>query len=249
MTYSVTASGLISIVVPAYNEADYIGTAISKISEYLDTRDIEGEIIVVDDGSSDKTQRACEEIASQNSRVRCLAHEINRGKGQAVRTGVGASRGDIVLFTDADLSTPVEEIDGLLGAFEANCDIVIGSRHLPGAEIRTPQPFMRRFMGDWFRWIARSMLNLNVSDITCGFKAFRADAARDVFERSTISGWAFDAELLVIANELGLTIREVPIVWEDCRDSRVRPISNAIEALRQLYAIRRRMLSGAYRPD
>ncbi|MFO7947882.1 MAG: glycosyltransferase family 2 protein, partial [Armatimonadota bacterium] len=90
---------------------------------------------------------------------------------------------------------------------------------------------------------------LKVSDITCGFKAFRADAAREVFERSTISGWAFDAELLVIANELGLTIREVPIVWEDCRDSRVRPISNAIEALRQLYAIRGRMLSGAYRPD
>lgn len=247
MKDAMTVSGLLSIVVPAYNEAAYIGTAISEISAYLDTRNIEGEIIVVDDGSSDKTQQACEEIGGQNSRVRCLAHDTNQGKGQAVRTGVKASHGDIVLFTDADLSTPVEEIDGLLAAFDSDCDLVIGSRHLPGAEIRTPQPFMRRFMGDRFRCLARSMLNLKVSDITCGFKAFRADAAREVFERSTISGWAFDAELLVIANELGLKTREVPIVWEDCRDSRVRPISSAIEALRQLYAIRRRMLSGHYR--
>lgn len=241
------APGL-TIIIPAYNEEKDLQTAIEAARGYLDDRDVGGEVLVVDDGSADDTRAIAEHAAQGDDRVRALGYEENRGKGHAVRYGVVRAEGDAIVFLDADLATPVEETDGLLEAIAGGADVVVGTRVHPEACIERPQPWLRRFMGARFRWLARMMLGLRASDITCGFKGFTREAAHAVFDRATVDGWAFDAELLVIAQRLGLTIVEVPVRWSDSRDSRVRPFANAAESWRALLAIRRRLREGAYDP-
>ncbi|MGC9320251.1 MAG: dolichyl-phosphate beta-glucosyltransferase [Armatimonadota bacterium] len=238
----------LSIIIPAYNEARALPVAIEVVAGYLDDRRLIGEVIVVDDGSCDDTRAIAEAAAEREDRVRLEGYERNRGKGHAVRHGVRAARGEAIVFLDADLATPVEEIDRALAAIADGADVVVGTRFHAEAEIERPQPWLRRFMGGGFRWLAKATLGLSASDITCGFKGFTAEAARAIFSRSTIDGWAFDAELLVIARRLGLRVVEVPVRWSDSRDSRVRPLANAIESWRQLMQIRRRLREGAYDP-
>lgn len=238
----------LSIVVPAYNEAAALPAAIAAVMGYLDDRALDGELIVVDDGSADETRAIAEAAAEGEDRIRVEGYARNRGKGHAVRHGVAAARGEVIVFLDADLATPVEETDRALAAIADGADVVVGTRFHAEAEIERPQPWLRRFMGGRFRWLARAMLGLSESDITCGFKAFTREAARALFGRSTIDGWAFDAELLVIARRLGLRVVEVPVRWSDSRDSRVRPLANAVESWRQLMQIRRRLREGAYDP-
>lgn len=238
----------LTIIIPAYNEETDLPTAIDAALGYLDDRDVSGEVLVVDDGSADDTRGIAERAAQRDDRVRALGYETNRGKGHAVRYGVARTAGDAIVFLDADLATPVEETDGLLEAIADGADVVVGTRVHPRARVERPQPWLRRFMGSRFRWLARTMLGLRVSDITCGFKGFTSEAAQAVFERAAVDGWAFDAELLVIAQRLGLTIVELPVRWADSRDSRVRPFANAAESWRALLAIRRRLREGAYDP-
>ncbi len=243
-----SAATTIAIVIPAYDEAACLRDAIMAALDYLDERGRSGEVVVVDDGSSDDTRDVAEATAQEDPRVRVEGYDRNRGKGHAVRRGVQRAQADVIVFLDADLATPVDEIDKVLQAVEGGAEMVVGTRVHPEARIEQPQPFLRRFMGGRFRWLARAMLGLTASDITCGFKAFTAGAARQVFELATIDGWAFDAELLVIAGRLGLRIVEVPVRWADSRDSRVRPLANALESWRQLRLIRRRMREGVYEP-
>ncbi len=238
----------LSIVIPAYNESACLRGAVRAALDYLHARGLEGEVIVVNDGSTDDTGRIAVELAREDARVRAEGYERNCGKGHAVRRGVEHARGATIVFLDADLATPVGEIDKVLPEIEAGAQMVVGTRQHPDAEIEHPQPRLRRFMGGVFRSLARMMLGLRVSDITCGFKAFTRDAAHGIFALSTIDGWAFDAELLVIAQRLGLRVAEVPVRWADRRDSRVRPLRNALESWRQLRLIRRRMREGAYEP-
>ncbi len=238
----------LSIVIPAYNERACLRGAVLAALSYLDDRDLDGEVIVVNDGSTDGTGEIADALAAEHERVRAEGHERNRGKGHAVRHGVRHARGDVIVFLDADLATPVGEIDKVLPAIEAGAQMVVGTRQHPDAEIEHAQPPLRRFMGGAFRSLARTMLGLRASDITCGFKAFTRDTAHRVFALATIDGWAFDAELLLIAQRLGLRVVEVPVRWADRRDSRVRPLRNALESWRQLRLIRRRMREGAYEP-
>ena len=240
------ATETLAVIVPAYNESERIQGALSQVLRYLDEAGVEGQVIVVDDGSADETRALAQQVATGDARVHIVRYDTNRGKGYAVRQGVAAADADVIVFLDADLSTPVSEIDKVLAAVREGADLVIGSRFRPGANVMQRQPLLRRAFGAGFRWLARSMLKLSVSDVTCGFKGFTRDAARRVFALSTINGWAFDAELLVIAEKLGLKVVEAPITWNDCRDSRVRPLANAVEAWRQLRAIRRNLREGVY---
>jgi dolichyl-phosphate beta-glucosyltransferase len=240
----------VSIVIPAYNEQEALPGAIESALGYLDDRSLAGEVVVVDDGSSDATEEIARRAAERDERVRVVSYAANRGKGYAVRRGVheADAETDAVVFLDADLATPVEQIDGALEAIAEGAEVVVGTRIHPDAQIEQAQPPLRRVMGAGFRRLTRAMLGLRVSDITCGFKAFERDAARRIFDLATIDGWAFDAELLVIANRLGLRMAELPVRWCDSRDSRVRPLRNAAESWRQLRRIRRRMREGAYEP-
>jgi len=236
----------LAIVVPAYNESERIQGTLSELTGYLDARGLEGEIIVVDDGSVDGTRDLARQVAATDPRIRVIGEDTNRGKGYAVKQGVQAARAGIIVFLDADLSTPAGEMDKVLEGVAQGADMVIGSRFRPDANVAQRQRLVRRVFGAGFRWLARHLLGLQVSDVTCGFKGFTAEAARRVFALTTINGWAFDAELLVIAGRLGLRVREVPVRWSDCRDSRVRPLANAVEAWRQLRAIRRNLREGVY---
>ncbi len=236
----------LAIVVPAYNESARIAGTVSEILRYLDEASLDGELIVVDDGSGDDTRALAQGMAAQDRRVRVVGYDDNRGKGHAVRQGVRAADADIIVFLDADLSTPVGEVDKVLAAVRGGAEMVVGSRFRPDANLVQRQPWLRRTLGAGFRWLARRTLSLTASDVTCGFKGFTRDAAGRVFALSTINGWAFDAELLVIAKKLGLSVAEVPITWEDCRDSRVRPLANAFEAWRQLRQIRRNLRKRLY---
>ena len=196
----------LSIVIPAYNESACLRGAVLAALGYLDDRDLDGEVIVVNDGSTDDTGEIAEALADEHPRVRAEGYERNRGKGHAVRHGVGHARGEVIVFLDADMATPVGEIDRVLPAIDAGAEMVVGTRQHPDAEIEHAQPPMRRFMGGAFRSLARTMLGLRASDITCGFKAFTRDTADRVFALATIDGWAFDAELLVIGQRLGLRV-------------------------------------------
>jgi len=238
----------VAIIIPAYNEEASLPRAIERARGNLDERGIAGEIVIVNDGSTDATLAVAQAAAADDPRLKVVTHAANRGKGYAVRQGVRHADADAIVFLDADLATPVSEIAPALEALAAGAEVVVGTRHHPEARIEQPQPLLRRAMGAGFRGIARSMLHLRVSDITCGFKAFSRDAAARIFELATIDGWAFDAELLVIANRLGLRVVEMPVHWRDSRDSRVRPFRNAAQSWRQLRLIRRRMREGAYEP-
>jgi dolichyl-phosphate beta-glucosyltransferase len=236
----------LAIVVPAFNESAHIEAAVSELLRYLDEAEPGGQVIVVDDGSSDDTRALAQQMAEQDPRVRVLGYDDNRGKGHAVRAGVLAADAEVICFLDADQSTPVTEVANILEAVRQGAQVVIGSRFRPDANLVERQPLLRRLFGAGFRWLARRMLGLTASDVTCGFKGFTRAAARELFALSTINGWAFDAELLVIAQRLGLTVVEVPITWRDCRDSRVRPLANALEAWRQLRQVRRNLRERVY---
>jgi dolichyl-phosphate beta-glucosyltransferase len=236
----------LSIIFPAYNEADALPAALGAALGYVTARGIDAEVIVVNDGSTDSTGDAAREFAAAPPIVRVLAHSPNRGKGYAVKQGMLAAKGQRRVFLDVDLATPVEEIDKALDALDAGAEIVLGSRHLPGSDIEVPQRFPRRFMGAVFRRLARLMLRLPTSDFTCGFKAFTANAAEELFSRLTEPGWAFDVELILLAARSRRRIAEVPVRWRDMRGSTVAPLSAAFESLSALWRIRRNLRRGLY---
>ena len=231
----------ISAVIPVFNEAACLAEHVPALSEIL--AGIAGddwEILLVDDGSDDGTDAIVAELAA-DPRIRGLRHEVNRGKGAAVRTGVLASRGEIVIFCDADMSTPMETARQFVEALEAGADVVVGNRKSRAATIERKQPFIRTWLGLGFTRLANGLMGLEVSDYTCGFKAFRGDPGRAVFERVATSRWSFDVELLAIAARDGLVIREIPVRWHHEEDTRVRVLRDVIGSFLELLAIRRRL--------
>jgi glycosyltransferase involved in cell wall biosynthesis len=212
----------LSIVIPAYNEEERIAATVEEAARYLAGRGGEGEVILADDGSTDATVERARSAACHGIDVRILPVEKNRGKGDAVRRGVLAAAGDVVLFTDADLSTPLAEFDRFQPAMEAGHPVVIGSRKLEPARVVRRQPWFRQYMGRVFSWLARRLLNPHVADFTCGFKAFRREVVPVLFEPLTLAGWAFDAELLHVAHRRGVPVLELPVAWSNRSDTRVR---------------------------
>lgn len=217
----------LSIVIPAYNEQERIETTLDRTLSYVSERYPRSEIIVVDDGSSDETTARVEALAERNDRLRALRLPLNRGKGAAVRSGVLASRGAKVLFMDADLATPIEELDKLDPFLDQGYDVVIGSRGLAESDIRERQPFPRELMGRTFNVIVRSLLLGGFRDTQCGFKLFSRRAADELFGAQTLDGFSFDVEVLLLAKERGYRVREVPVVWYHSPQSKVSPVTDA----------------------
>ena len=226
-----SAGVTLSVVVPAYEEARRIEDGLVRIDAYLAERGHEAEIIVVDDGSADETVEVVREVARGLScPVWLVVSEHNRGKGHALKLGFAAARGERILFTDADLSTPIECADDLLPPLEEGYDVVLGSRKMRGARLEVRQPWLRETLGKGFTWIARRLI-ADVSDLTCGFKAFRGDAGRDLFARVRIDDWSFDAEVLLIAGQRGLRLKEVPVAWHDREGTKVRLVRGIASTL------------------
>jgi glycosyltransferase involved in cell wall biosynthesis len=236
----------LSLVVPVYNEELVLERSLRELCSFAESLRMPFEIVCVDDGSHDRSAAILGAHAQRDPRVRVERHAHNRGKGAAVRTGMLAARGARVVFLDADLSTPLEQTPALLAALETH-DVALGNRRMDGAAVRRRQPWVRQTLGRGFTLLARVLLASRVSDYTCGFKAFRRDAAQRIFARSTLDGWAFDAELVAIAHAQRLSIAEVPVQWHHEDDSKVRVLHAIASSLRDLVVIAARRASGRYR--
>jgi dolichyl-phosphate beta-glucosyltransferase len=201
---------------------------------------------VVDDGSADGTGDLAE-AALADVEHRVLRHETNRGKGAGLATGMTAARGEFVLMTDADLSTPIEEAERFLAVHAEGVPVVIGTRKAAGANVLKRQAPLRERMGRVFTWLSNVLVCPGVTDFTCGFKCFRADACREIFSRLRERGWAYDAEVLYLARRLGFAVRESPVSWTNDPSTRVRLLRDAVSSFAGLMRIRGRALAGMYR--
>ena len=242
----------LSVVVPAYDEARRLESSLPRLLDYLARFRPESEVIVVDDGSRDETARVATQAAGAGGRVRVVRHARNRGKGAAVRTGVRLARGRVVVFLDADLSTPPEELPRLVAPLETppeagGADIAIGSRRVEGAAIEVNQPRRRVVIGRLFNRAVARLLVPGIDDTQCGFKGFRRGAATILFERTWVRGFGFDVELLFAARRLGLVVREVPVRWRDDARSTVRPMRDGLRVTAEVGKILVAWAAGRYR--
>jgi dolichyl-phosphate beta-glucosyltransferase len=228
---------MISIVVPVFNEARRLPASLDRIFAFMDARHPGYEVVLVDDGSTDDTVEVARRHVGPRVELRIESYGGNRGKGYAVRCGIARSRGELVLFTDADLSTPIEELDRLLVAVEAGADIAIGTRAHPQSDVRVRQPFYRDRAGKLFNSLVRVILLPDLHDTQCGFKLCRRAPLVPVLERMTVDRFAFDVELLYLARLTGLRIVEVPVIWVNSPDSRVR-LAHAAAAFVDVLRIR-----------
>lgn len=213
----------LSIVIPAFNEEPRLGESLEKALAYLEERGLVHEIVVVDDGSADRTAEVAAAFAGRG--VRTLRHETNRGKGAAVRLGVLASRGRRVLVSDADFSTPITELSKLEAKL-GEAEVAIGSRAVAGADVQLHQPFYRELMGKTFNKLIRLVGVGGLADTQCGFKLFQGEVAREIFAELTTPGFAFDVELIWLARRRGYRVVEVGVVWVNSPASRVHPLSD-----------------------
>ena len=237
----------LSIIIPAYNEAQRLPKTLGRIHEYLVARGLRAEVIVVDDGSADATAKSVRGLLSQYPEVRLVANERNRGKGFSVRHGMLEARGDIALFTDADLSAPIAEADILLKELRENrYDVAIGSRALDRRLIEVHQSSLREMAGIVFNRAVRVFAGLPFSDTQCGFKAFRREQARIVFEQQRSFGFGFDPEILFLARRHGLRVVEVPVRWAHDPATKVNMFADSIRMFLDLPAIRWNALAGHY---
>ena len=223
----------LSIVFPSYNEAARLGETLAIVSRFCRSELDRYELIVVDDGSSDDT----EAVVRGFEEVRYLRNEVNRGKGETVKRGMLAAELDTVLFSDVDLSTPIEEALALLKALEGGADVAIGSRRFDG-EKQVRRSWSRKLMAWGWRTLVHQLVLAGIHDTQCGFKMFRRQAARDVLALQRLEGWAFDVEVLYLARRLGYSIVEVPVEWEESGDSRLGFFSPFQMAL-DLFKVRR----------
>lgn len=231
----------LSVVIPAYNEEERLPPTLARIGEYLAEQSYESEIVVVDNASSDRTS----EVARQGG-VTVLV-ESRRGKGAAVRTGMLAARGEYILFSDADLSTPIEEVEKLLEALRAGHDVAIASRGLRESNLVKRQPWYRELVGRAGNLLVRMVVVHGIADTQCGFKLFPREIARRVFPAQRLTGAAFDVELLFIVQHAGWKIAEVPVTWIDSPDTRFSRVRDSLDALKDLVRIRINWLLGRYR--
>jgi dolichyl-phosphate beta-glucosyltransferase len=233
----------LSIVIPAYNEEKTIEVTLKRVLGFLSKENFSWEVIIVDDGSSDKTSDLVSSISNPN--VKLVKLKTNKGKGGALRAGIKESVGRYVIFMDADLSVPLENIDKFISEFK-KFEVVIASRRVKGAKILIHQPWHREMMGRFFTILTWITTGVKLADYTCGFKGFRLDAAKNIFGKSLIDRWAYDAEIMFLAHKLGYNIKQVPISWENRDDTRVRLKSAVFESFRDLIKIRINNLLGKY---
>ncbi len=235
-----------SIIIPAFNEAARIQGALESVVGCIRQRGWFAEVVVVDDGSSDRTAAMVQEFAANAPEVRLLQNPGNRGKGFSVRHGVLQSFGEIVMFTDADLSAPIEEAEDLFAAIAHGADIAIGSRWLERTRQTIRQPLYRQFFGRCFNAVTRAVMGLPFADTQCGFKAFTRAAAQTVFQLQTIERWGFDPEILFIALKRGYRVVEVPVSWAHDERSRISYLQDGTRMLQDIAIVRWNALLGRY---
>lgn len=235
-----------SIVIPAYNEQARIGGTLAEVIRCVEANHWAAEILVVDDGSTDSTAEIVKAFSARTPFVRLLSNGSNRGKGFSVRNGMLHAAGDIVLFTDADLSSPMQEAERLFDAIRQGADVAIGSRWLAQSRQTIRQPLYRRFFGRCFNFVTRMIMRLPFADTQCGFKAFTRPAAQTIFQLQQIERWGFDPEILFIALKRGYNIREVPVSWAHDKRTRISYLRDGLQMLKELLLIRWNALIGTY---
>jgi dolichyl-phosphate beta-glucosyltransferase len=236
----------LSVVIPAYNEELRLPATLERLAEYLPTLGLQTEVLIVDDGSRDRTAAVAASFAGKITGLRVLSNGTNRGKGYSVRHGMLEATGELVLFTDADLSAPIEESDKLISALKNGYDVAIGSRALNRSLISTHESVFREFAGIIFNKIVRVVLWLPFVDTQCGFKAFRRERCRIIFELQRIEGFGFDPELLYLARHYGLRAIEIPVRWGHSPDTKVSMLRDSFKMFIDIFAIRWNALSGKY---
>ena len=236
----------LSIIIPSYNEAARLPESLQRIAEYLPTLGLRTEVLVVDDGSTDRTAAVAESFRGKLTGLRVLSNGTNRGKGFSVRHGMLEAQGDMVLFTDADLSAPIEESDKLLTALNNGYDVAIGSRAMDRNLISTHQSIFREFAGIIFNKIVRIVLRLPFVDTQCGFKAFRRERCGIIFEQQRIEGFGFDPELLYLARHHGLRALEIPVRWGHSPATKVSMLGDSLKMFADIFTIRWNAMSGRY---
>jgi dolichyl-phosphate beta-glucosyltransferase len=237
-----------SIVIPAFNEERRLARTLEQVIAFIQEQRWKAEIVVVNDGSSDATAEIARQFARSNSCVKLVENPGNRGKGFAVRNGILNASGDLLLFTDADLSAPITEAPKLVAALQNGADIAIGSRWLDPSLQTQRQSLLRQVLGRVYNVLMRGILGMKFRDTQCGFKAFTRKGARAVFPSQTIEGWGFDPEVLYLGKRLGLRIDEVPVRWGHDEGTRIHPFRDGYQMLLDMVSIRWSAIRGVYAP-
>lgn len=246
MAHAKPGNIFLSVVIPAYDEAQRIGVTLCRILDYLERQPYTSEVLVVSDGSRDRTTDVVRDVAAAHPSVFILDNIVNRGKGYSVRRGVLESRGQFVLFSDADLSTPIEEVEQLIKFLHDGYDVSIASRALPASNVRVHQALWRESMGLIFNRLVQRLVLPGIHDSQCGFKCFPREVAQQIFSRQKIERFAFDVEVLWLARKLGYQIAEVPVTWINDPSSSVQPLRDATKMLMDLFLIRLNDWRGTY---
>ena len=228
----------LSVIVPAYNEEARIGATLVRISEYLDAQPFTSEVLVVDDGSTDATRAVVEAIPASRTPISVLHYDGNRGKGYAVRHGMLRAAGDFVLFSDADLSTPIEEYEHLFAAMQDGTEVAIGSRDVKGSKLEKRQSLVREFGGKCMNRLIQILAVPGIHDTQCGFKLFTRGASQNIFTLCQVDGFSFDIEALYLGRQLGYRVAEVPVRWKHMEGSKLSPFRDAVKMIRTLFRIR-----------
>ena len=237
---SIQIPPLLTLVVPAYNEATRLPQTLTELKHHGAAWDFAYEIVVVVEPSSDGTLELAKTAAETFPELRVIGNSVHRGKGFAVRTGMLAGRGEMLFFTDADLSTPLRDLDRAVALFKAEpkIDLIVGSRKHPQSEILQHQSRMRELMGNTFNGIVRGLAGFKFLDTQCGFKGFRAQVAREIFVRQQIDGFSFDVEVLLLAQAMDFVIVEVPVHWSNSPESKVHVVGDSLKMLLDLLRMR-----------
>jgi glycosyltransferase involved in cell wall biosynthesis len=243
------ASPKLSIVIPAYNESARIEQTLDRVMSCVEAQAWDAEVLVVDDGSTDSTPAIIHRWMEKYPRLKLIQNPGNKGKGYSVRNGLLQASGEVVMFTDADLSAPMEEANLLLAAIADGADVAIGSRWMDRTRQTIHQPLYRRFFGRCFNWVTRTIMGLPFKDTQCGFKAFRHDVAQVIFRLQRIERWGFDPEILFISRKLGYEVREVPVTWGHDERSRMSYLRDGIKMLEEMAIIRGNSIAGRYDED
>lgn len=236
----------LSIIIPAHNEESRLPQTLEQIFTFLETRDYTAEVLIVENGSSDKTLEVARKYAARQPALKVF-HEEEPGKGNAVKRGMLEARGSFRFMCDADLSMPIEELDKFIPSDEHGFDIAIASREAKGA-VRYNEPGYRHFGGRLINLAVRLLILPGLNDTQCGFKCFRADVAEAIFPYQSLPGWSFDIEILFIARKWGFRIQEVPIHWYFDPETKLRAVNDAVRMLRDIFLIHWRNLRGRYDP-
>ncbi|MBI2613522.1 MAG: glycosyltransferase family 2 protein [Candidatus Levybacteria bacterium] len=233
----------LSIIVPVYNEEKRLNRGINRILAFIDEQVFSIELIVVNDGSTDATIKLLKKL--KHPSLRLISYEKNRGKGYAIREGMRDAAGAWRLFMDIDLSTPIEEFQKFLPHFK-NFDVIIGSRRTKDSTVLVHQPILREWLGSVFTWLSSTILNVEISDFTCGFKCFSKNAANKLFSLARLHGWGFDSEIMFLAQKKGFLIKEAPVVWSNDSQTRVRLIKDVLISFTDIIKIRVNDVLGKY---